>query len=87
MPRSTSYERYTKKDIVNRFKDFSTGLSGNNPYIEPEEGADGQRDGSRSLSIYKTMHDRDRLVLDKIIKHSRSENNFKFHELRDLMNL
>jgi hypothetical protein len=39
------------------------------------------------LSIYKTMHDRDRLVLDKIIKHSRSENNFKFHELRDLMNL
>jgi hypothetical protein len=22
MPRSTSYERYTKKDIVNRFKDF-----------------------------------------------------------------
>jgi hypothetical protein len=47
MPR---YERYTKKDIVNRFKDFSTGLSGNNPYIEPEEGADvGCRDGSRSF--------------------------------------
>jgi hypothetical protein len=82
MPRSTSYERYTKKDIVNRFKDFSTGLSGNNPYIEPEEGADVSvvEMDREVLSIYKTMHDRDRIVLDKIIKHSRSENNFKFHE-------
>lgn len=80
-------EKYTEKEVVQRFKDFSIGLSGNNPYIEPEEGADVSvvEMDAEVLKIYKNMRNMNRSLLDKIIDYSRSESNHDFKELSRLM--
>ena len=86
-----SFELYSERDVVQRFKDFSFGLSGNDPYIEPEDGADltvVEMD-KEVLEIYKNMrgNDEKRTILDKIIEFGRSEKNYDFIELRSLINL
>lgn len=84
-------EKYTEKEIVTRFKDFSVGLSGNNPTAEPEEGGevDVVEMDREVLDIYKAMRKNydHNSALVTILDFSRSDEFFKFGKLRESLGI
>ena len=85
-------ENYTESEIITRFKEFSIGLSGNDPTAEPIEGeeVDDVVEMDREvLDIYKAMRKNYDYTssLATILEYSRSDEFFKFGKLRESLGI